>query len=66
MGECLAAQQHFAEAEPLLLTGYDDLQKRLASEYRQTVEANHCLQDFYLAWNKPGETARSLAVRPPK
>ena len=58
LGECLLAQKRFAEAEPLLLTGYDDLQKRLGPQNRFTLQATHRLHDLYLAWNKPAEATR--------
>ena len=58
LGECLLAQQHYAEAEPLLLTGCDDLKKRLGPQNRFTIQATRRLHDLYLAWNKPAEAAR--------
>ena len=58
LGECLLAQKRYPDAEPLLLTGYDDLEKRLGAQNRLTIEATHRLHDLYLAWNKPTEAAR--------
>ena len=57
LGECLLAQKSYAEAEPLLLTGHDDLEKRLGAQHRLTIEATHRLHDLYLAWNKPEQAA---------
>ena len=58
LGECLLAQKRYAEAEPLLLTGQDDLEKRLGPQTRFTIQATHRLHNLYLAWNKPTEAAR--------
>ena len=58
LGECLLAQKRYAEAEPLLLTGHDDLVKRLGPQHRLTIQSTHRLHDLYLAWNKPDEAAR--------
>ncbi len=58
LGECLLAQGHYAEAEPLLLTGYDDLRTRLGEKHTLVVAASQRLQQFYSAWNKPTEAAR--------
>ena len=54
----LLAQKRYAEAEGLLLTGHDDLEKRLGAQNRLTIQATHRLHDLYLAWNKPAEAAR--------
>ena len=58
LGECLLAQKRYAEAEPLLLTGYDDLKARLGEKHRQSVAATQRLQEMYSAWNKPDKAAR--------
>ena len=60
LGECLLAEKRYAEAQPLLLTGYDDLEKRLGSRNRLTVQARQRLRDLYTAWSKPAEAARYL------
>ncbi len=57
LGECLLAQKRCAEAEPLLLTGHDDLEKRLGAQNVLSVQAKHRLHDLYLVWNKPVEAA---------
>ncbi len=57
LGECLLSQKRYAEAEPLLLTGHDDLEKRLGTQNRLTIQATHRLHDLYIAWNKPKQAA---------
>ena len=63
LGECLLAQQRYAEAEPLLLTGHDDLEKRLGPQNRLTIQATDRLHDLYVAWNKPEQAARFVAAQ---
>ena len=58
LGNCLLVQKRYPEAEPLLLTGLIDLEKRLGPQDRLTVQARQRLHDLYLAWNKPSEAAR--------
>ncbi len=58
LGECLLAQKRYTDAEPLLLTGHDDLEKRLGPRNRITIQATRRLHDLYLAWDKPTEAAR--------
>ncbi len=62
LGECLFAQGRYAEAEPLLLTGYDDLKTRLGEKVPITTVAARRLRELYTAWNKPTE-ARRFAVQ---
>ena len=61
LGDCLLAQRRFPEAEPLLLTGLTDLEKRLGPQDHPIRQARQRLHDFYLAWNKPAEAARYQA-----
>ena len=56
--ECLLAQKRYVEAEPLLLTGFVDLEKRLGPQNGLTLQARQHLHDLYLAWNKTAEAAR--------
>ncbi len=58
LGECLLAQKRYAEAEPLLLSGYGELQAR--RDLRDPVKeaARRLLHDLYTACNKPDEAAR--------
>ena len=58
LGECLLAQKRYSEAEPLLLTGHDDLERRLGPQNRLTLQATHRLHDLYLAWKKPEQAVR--------
>ncbi len=58
LGECLLALKRYAEAEPLLVASYDDLQKRLGLQNPSTTQAGERLHDLYLVWNKPAEAAR--------
>ena len=51
------AQKRYAEAEPLLLTGYDTMKKH-PGEPGLEFEAAHRLHDFYPAWNRPADAAR--------
>lgn len=57
LGECLTAQKRFAEAEPLLLTSYDDLKAKLGDQHRRTVDARQRLAKLYEDWNKPEQAA---------
>ena len=58
LGECLLAQKRYTEAEPLLLVGYDDLEKRLGPQSRLTMQAEGHLHALYSTWNKPADAAR--------
>jgi tetratricopeptide (TPR) repeat protein len=53
LGGCLTALQRYAEAEPLLLTGYEALQKDDAAPPRVLREAHERLVKLYEAWDKP-------------
>ena len=63
LGECLLAQKRYAEAEPLLLTGHDDLEKRLGARNRLTLQARERLYDLYVVWNKPEQAAHFAAAQ---
>jgi hypothetical protein len=58
LGECLLAQGRYADAEPLLLAGYDDLKIRLGEHHALTDAAARRLYGLYTAWNKPTAAAR--------
>ena len=58
LGDCLISQKRYAEAEPLLLTGYDKLAEGSGVQDPLTIEASARLHDFYTAWNKPEGIAR--------
>jgi serine/threonine-protein kinase len=66
LGECLFAQGRYAECEPLLLTGYDDLKTRLGEKLPMTMAAARRLRELYTAWNKPTEANRfAVQENPP-
>jgi hypothetical protein len=56
VGECLTARGKYAEAEPLLLAGYDGMLQR-AKEMRpgnnSLTDAGQRLVRLYEAWGKP-------------
>jgi non-specific serine/threonine protein kinase/serine/threonine-protein kinase len=59
LGFSLAAQRKFADAEPLLLAGYEGLKAR--DQLPEGVSIQAVLQglvDFYVAWEKPTEADR--------
>ncbi len=58
LGECLLAQGRHADAEPLLLTGYNDLKTRLGDKSSMTMAAARRLHELYTAWHKPAEAVR--------
>jgi tetratricopeptide (TPR) repeat protein len=66
LGACLLAQQKYAEAEPLLLAGYEGLKQREAripmSSRNRLAEAGAQLVQLYQAWDKP-EQARQWRQR---
>ena len=39
----------------MLLTGYNDLKKRLGPQNKLTTQSRQRLHELYLAWNKPSE-----------
>jgi serine/threonine-protein kinase len=55
LGECLTAQQRYAEAEPLLTDGYTGLIWKLGEKDLRTVEARQRLAKLYDAWGKPNQ-----------
>ena len=57
LGDCLSIQKRYAEAEPFLLTGYDEM-KTGPGERDLKSEAARRLHDFYLTWNKPADAVR--------
>ena len=58
LGECILAEKRYADAQPLLLAGYDDLKKRLGTQNPLTLQAVRRLHDLFIAWNRPAEAAR--------
>ncbi len=58
LGECLTAQKRFAEAEPFLVNGYNDLKAALGDQHRRTVDARQRLAKLYDDWEKPNQAAQ--------
>jgi tetratricopeptide (TPR) repeat protein len=58
LGECLAAQKHYADAEPLLFDGYTGLTWKLGEKDSRTEEARQRMVNLYESWGKPDEAAR--------
>jgi len=52
LGECLCAQQRFADAEPLLIEGYEGLKATVGEQNRHTIEARKRLANLYQGWGK--------------
>ena len=61
LAQCLLAQKCYAEAEPLLLSEYADVQIRLGAPKALTTHTAGLLRDLYTAWNKPAEASRYQA-----
>jgi serine/threonine-protein kinase len=57
LGECLTAQKRFAEAEPLLVNGYNDLKAKVGDQNRRTIDARQRLAKLYDDWGKPEQAA---------
>ena len=65
LGACLAhslvGQGRYAEAEPLVVSGYDGMKSRTAArddaEDHWLREAADRVVNLYLCWNKPGKLA---------
>lgn len=64
LGRCLAAQERFEEAEPLLLASYESLRTQLGATSQPAVDALRRIIDLYEAWNKPDEAAQYRAKLP--
>lgn len=61
LGECLVAQKAYAEAEPLLLSGYTGIKSSLGEKNPRTIEALKRLITLYLDWKKPAKAAQFSA-----
>jgi len=61
LGASLAGQKKYAEAEPLLLEGYQGMvarKERMAvPDWYHLDRAHEWLVQLYVAWGKPGEAA---------
>ncbi len=58
LGECLATQRRFSEADPLLVDSYNNLAQSLGKGDPRTLAALKRLIAFYDSWAKPEEAAR--------
>ena len=58
LGECLATQRRFSEADPLLVDSYNNLAQSLGKTDPRTRAALKHLIAFYDSWAKPEEAAR--------
>ena len=58
LGECLTAQKRYAEAEPLLIKGHNELKAKLGDQHKRTIDARERLAKLYERWGKPDEAAR--------
>jgi serine/threonine protein kinase len=58
LGECLATQRRFSEADPLLVDSYNNLAQKLGPRDPRTRAALKRLIAFYDSWAKPEEAAR--------
>jgi tetratricopeptide (TPR) repeat protein len=58
LGHTLAAQDRFEEAEPLLLTSYEELQAKTQTPRSRLEKAREFLADLYERWGRPEEAAR--------
>jgi hypothetical protein len=67
LGRALLGQQKYAEAEPLLVQGYEGLKQRhdaIPPQYRnRPTLALDSLVQLYEAWGKPDEAAKWHAER---
>jgi tetratricopeptide (TPR) repeat protein/tRNA A-37 threonylcarbamoyl transferase component Bud32 len=68
LGEALLGQQKYAEAEPLLLSGYAGIKARVEAippRFRRLrlEQALNRLIDLYTAWERPEEAAKWTAER---
>ncbi len=58
LGECLAVQQRFAEAEPLQTEAYERLKGLLGAPDPRTIEARKRIATLYERWGKADIAAR--------
>jgi serine/threonine-protein kinase len=65
LGECLATQKMYAEAEPLLLSSHRIMQSTAGERDPRTAEAVRRLTSLYESWGKPAEAARYRALSAP-
>jgi hypothetical protein len=64
LGDCLAAQARYAEAEPLLKESYRSFAAVHVAESPILDEARQRLVSLYGGWGKPQEAARYASQLP--
>jgi hypothetical protein len=69
-GEALCGQKKYADAEPLLLSGYEGMKQRMtkipeSARITRLTEALERLVRLYDAWDKPAEAAKWRKELPP-
>ena len=64
LGECLTAEDRYAEAEPLLLQSYDNLRASAGEKSEHVIEAVTRLVTLYERWRKPGLATKYRALLP--
>ena len=60
LGECLATQKRYSEAEPLLVESYQTLKSLQVPQSPILKESRERLTSLYIAWGKPTESNRYL------
>ena len=60
---CLLGHKRYVEAVRLLLTGHDDLEKRLGARSCPALHSDGLLHDLYVAWEEPYLAARYIDTR---
>ena len=70
LGAALAGQKKYADAEPLLLAGYEGMKAEekdhpAGGEDQHLPDAIRRLIDLYTAWSKPDKAAEWRAKLPP-
>jgi serine/threonine protein kinase len=64
LGECLTIQKRYAEAEPLLIDGYNGRRATFGDRHFKTVEAVKRIIALYDGWGKPTLAAQYRALLP--
>jgi predicted Ser/Thr protein kinase len=59
LGQCLADQKNFTEAETVLLAGYEGMKRRIPPQFKSMLtEARQRLVELYDAWGQPDDADR--------
>jgi serine/threonine protein kinase len=65
LGECLASQKRYGEAEPLLLQSYATIKNVQGDHGSSTLEAARRLLTLYQSWGKPAQASRYQSALSP-